>query len=71
MAYFEDNSEAMVTLEAMVDKVGIRNVVWALGHICSAKGEHVLANWQDEQLARDWNANANMLDSFAGKLRVL
>jgi hypothetical protein len=59
--YFGEGTEAMIALEAMVDHAGLRNVVWALAHICWAKAEHVQANWQDDQLARDWNANAAML----------
>jgi hypothetical protein len=67
--YFAEGTEAMIALEAMVDHAGLRNVVWALAHICWAKAEHVQANWQDDQLARDWNANAAMLNRFAEKLR--
>jgi hypothetical protein len=65
--YFGEGTEAMIA--AMVDHAGLRNVVWALAHICWAKAEHVQANWQDDQLARDWNANAAMLNRFAEKLR--
>ena len=67
--YFAEGTEAMIALEAMVDTAGLRNVVWALAHICWDKAEHVETNWQDDQLARDWNANAAMLDSSAAKLR--
>jgi len=69
--YFAEGTEAMIALEAMVDHAGLRNVMWALAQICWGKAEHVQANWQDDQLARDWNANAAMLDSFAAKLRTL
>jgi hypothetical protein len=67
--FFAEGTEAMVALEAMVDAAGLRNVVWALASICWDKAEHVQANWQDDQLARDWNANALMLNRFAEKLR--
>ena len=67
--YFAEGTEAMIALEAMVDHAGLRNVVWAMAHICWAKAEHVQAAWQDDQLARDWNANAAMLNRFAEKLR--
>ena len=59
----------MTALEAMVDAAGLRNVVWALASICRDKAEHVQSAWQDDQLARDWNANAAMLNRFAEKLR--
>jgi hypothetical protein len=67
--FFAEGTEAMVALEAMTDHAGLRNVVWALASICWDKAEHVQAAWQDDQLARDWNANAAMLSRFAEKLR--
>ena len=67
--FFAEGTEAMVALEAMVDAAGLRNVVWALASICWDKAEHVQSAWQDDQLARDWNANAAMLNRFAEKLR--
>ena len=39
--FFAEGTEAMVALEAMVDHAGLRNVVWALAHICWNKAEHV------------------------------
>ena len=45
MAYFEENSEAMLALETMVDKVGSRNVLFALAHIARSKAAHVDENW--------------------------
>ena len=67
--YFGEGTEAMMDLEAMVARAGLRNVVWALAHICWDKAEHVQSGWQDDQLARDWSANAAMLNRFAEKLR--
>ena len=67
--YFAEGSDAMIALEGMIDVAGLRNVVWALAHICWEKADHVRSNWQDEQLARDWEVNASMLDRFVEKLR--
>ncbi len=67
-AYFADNSPAMVALEEMIDKAGVRNVLYAVAHICFAKAEHIRANWQDKTTAGVWNLQGNMIDSFAGKL---
>ena len=39
-AYFSENSPAMFELEGMVDRVGIRNVLYALAKICDGKAEH-------------------------------
>jgi hypothetical protein len=58
--YFEEGSGAMIALEAMID----------ITQACATSRGHWRASWQDDQLARDWNANAAMLlDSFAAKLR--
>jgi hypothetical protein len=35
--YFAEGTEAMIALEAMVDRVGVANVLYALQHICNAK----------------------------------
>lgn len=67
--YLAEGAGAMVALEGMIDAAGLRNVVWALAHICWGKADHVRSNWQDEQLARDWEVNASMLDRFVEKLR--
>jgi hypothetical protein len=47
LPYFCEGSEAMLQLEAMVDKVGLRNVMWALQSIAYAKAGHIQVNWQD------------------------
>jgi hypothetical protein len=63
MVILEQNSEAMLVLEALVDKVGMRNVVYAL-----AKADHIRADWQDIGFARMWQNNANKLDRYAAGL---
>ena len=65
MAYFKEGSEAMVALEAMVDKVGMANVLYALGHIAAEKAEHLAANWQDKPAARHWQKRANTCNAIA------
>jgi hypothetical protein len=69
-AYFQEGSEAMLALEAMVDRVGLRNVVYALSHIACEKGIHVRANWQDRALARRWEMDSRKLDLFAKRLNA-
>jgi hypothetical protein len=65
--YFAEGTPAMLELEAMVDKVGLANVLYALGHICRMKADHIQINWQDSQLAKDWGDAANKLDRLALK----
>jgi len=57
-AILEENSEEMIALEALVDRVGMRNVLFALEHIAWAKAEHVEHTWQDHDIAKVWRSNA-------------
>jgi hypothetical protein len=69
-AYFCEGSEAMLALETMVDKVGLRNVVYALSHIASEKAEHLRTNWQDPGQAIYWENDARKLDMLAARLNA-
>ena len=51
-AYLSDNSPAMLVLEGIVDRAGLRNVLFALEHICFAKANHLDDNWQDVASAK-------------------
>lgn len=64
-AYFEEGSEAMVALEAMVDKVGVSNVLYALSHICGEKASHLAETWQDTASAKVWGMRAKFFDDKA------
>lgn len=68
-AYFEENSPAMLQLEAMVDRVGTKNVLYALSFIAFAKSEHCEHAWQDGVLARAWNSAGMRLDKFAHQFK--
>ena len=65
MAYFQDDSEAMVALEAMIDKVGPSNVAYAVARICALKAEHLASNWQDRATAKVWSRCAGAWDKWA------
>jgi hypothetical protein len=54
-SFFTENSPAMLELESMVDRVGIRNVLYALAKICDGKAEHVASMWQDTATSQVWN----------------
>lgn len=56
-----------IALEAMVDRNSIRDVVNALAEICSAKAEHLRANWQDTAGARAWERWALALDNVVSR----
>lgn len=63
--FFSEGSEAMIALEAMIDRVGLANVVYALSHIAGAKAEHLRCNWQDYTSAKYWDKAATKLDKLA------
>lgn len=65
MAYFEEDSEAMIALEAMVDSAGLANVCYALEHICYAKAAHLRETWQDKQSAKYWDREARQMQRRA------
>ena len=68
--YFCEGSEATLQLEAMVDRVGLRNVMWALQHIAYAKADHIQANWQDTTLARQWEMTGHKLSRWAESINL-
>ena len=70
LPYFCEGSEAMLQLEAMVDKVGLRNVLWALQHIAYAKAGHIQVNWQDHGLARAWEVTGHKLARWAETIKL-
>ena len=59
--YFCEGSDAMIAFESMVDRAGLRNVLYALAHISAEKADHLRANWQDNASAKNWaKASAKM-----------
>ena len=68
--YFAEGTEAMLQLEAMVDTVALRNVLYALVHICHEKADHIDANWQDYHLAEAWTREALRLQKAADRVDV-
>lgn len=64
-AIFEQDSTDMLALESMVDRAGVRNVLYALAHICGEKADHIRSNWQDVPLARHWEQRARTISRLA------
>lgn len=69
--YFADDTPAMLALETMVDTVGLRNVLWALSCIASAKATHIRENWQDKALERAWIKASNLIDDTARQVKAV
>jgi hypothetical protein len=70
LPYFAEGSEAMLQLEAMVDRAGLRNVLWALQNIAYAKAGHIQVNWQDSALARQWEMTGHKLSRWAESIKL-
>lgn len=49
-------------LEAMIDHYGLERVLFAVGHICGEKAEHIAVNWQDAHTAKPWVNMSTVLE---------
>jgi hypothetical protein len=50
-------------LEEFIDQHSIATVIDALREICYGKSAHVMTNWQDKNLSRQWDRVANKLNT--------
>lgn len=64
-------SRDLETLEQIVDRNGIADVLHMLAEICGEKSAHVAVNWQDMGLSRAWERNGERLMAAAGKLDLV
>jgi hypothetical protein len=48
-------------MEEFMDKEGLAQLIQLVAEICYEKAEHVLTNWQDENLAKLWEKDAKLL----------
>lgn len=62
------NEQDHTLIEEMIDRVGLAQVVAALGGICEAKAEHVQTNWQDTRLAQLWTRKAGQLSMLTERM---
>ncbi len=56
---FESHADATVresheSVERMIDKLGLFDMLSIMAQVCEAKSEHIATNWQDEALAGAW-----------------
>lgn len=58
------------TLEDLIDRFNISSVIMEIANIAEEKAQHVRENWQDENLARDWERTARYLDKVASNNTV-
>ncbi len=65
------DKDRQALLEKFVDSVGLDTILEDLADICRLKANHIESNWQDKDLANEWDLAANNIDdarkaSFAG-----
>jgi hypothetical protein len=58
IANVETHNQIVDAIESIVDRNSVRYVLEALAEVCSAKADHIRENWQDESLAKAWDAEA-------------
>lgn len=68
---YKTHNQVIDSLEALVDSNSVRYVLEALAEVCSAKADHIRSNWQDEKLAKAWDAEAGAILSVASKSRLV
>lgn len=57
------SADDKTTLESLIDRHGLCDVLMALAHIAREKEEHITINWQDHGLAKKWDHAARQLDN--------
>lgn len=64
------NTKVEDAVEALIDKASLRQVLDSIAYVCWEKAEHIRSNWQDEPLARDWDAAGKVVDTTARRASV-
>ena len=52
------------SLEVMVDRFGLSQVLDKLAEVCREKAAHIEENWQDNTLAREWDKAAGRIENL-------
>lgn len=50
--------EEIVALEGLIDKHGLVEIGLAIAALCYEKAEHIRTNWNDDELAEEWDRRA-------------
>lgn len=58
------------TLEAMIDKYTLKEVVDFLVVVCAKKAAHLRENWQDDIQAGDWSRAAQALLTAENRIQI-
>jgi hypothetical protein len=64
------NTKVEDQIERIIDQASLRQVLEAVAYVCWEKAEHIRSNWQDEHLARDWDAAGKVVDTASRRASV-
>lgn len=48
-------------IETLIDKYSVSGILNAMANVCYAKAEHIRENWQDNDLAKDWEKRGSKI----------
>ncbi len=57
-------------IEALIDQYSLSYVIELVAEVCSAKADHLVSSWQDEDAGNVWDANCERLMHAAHKARL-
>lgn len=59
------------TLEKLIDKHSLKDVLHNLTQVCYGKAEHLRENWQDQDAAKKWESAGLTISRTADKVPLL
>jgi hypothetical protein len=63
----QNKPDAMETIETLIDKSSVNYVLNVVAQICFEKSDHIEANWQDKNTAKEWSKLAVKIETLADK----
>ena len=67
----EKHNQIEENIEAIIDASSANYVLNCMVQIAGGKADHLRANWQDENAAREWEKFAGKLETLADKFETL
>ena len=64
-----DTKKLNETLESLVDKHGLLEIVVALELICMDKADHIATNWDDKPLEKAWRKADSAFHNLAVQIQ--
>lgn len=66
---FRRAAAANQILEALIDQLGLDEVVQCLSEVCQDKSEHIRESYNDNESAHDWLKRANLLNELVSRVQ--